>query len=85
MKASQETREANAKSITEKEGAKADWQEKIENSKEEQARVRESFDPAFQGFWWLHTCSGEGPVVCDVSIARRVFELSRLCSRGVDA
>merc|ERR1719253_1638308 len=37
MQASQKTREANAKSITEKEGAKADWQEKIESAKEEQA------------------------------------------------
>merc|ERR1719235_1604264 len=37
MKASQETRTANAKSITEKEGAKADWSEKIESAKEEQA------------------------------------------------
>merc|ERR1719482_989268 len=42
MKASQETREANAKSITEKEGAKADWQEKIEQAKEEQASAMDA-------------------------------------------
>merc|ERR1719287_151531 len=42
MKASQETREANAKSITEKEGAKADWQEKIESAKEEQASTADA-------------------------------------------
>merc|ERR1719440_798276 len=37
MSASQKTRSANAKSITEKEGAKAGWQEKIETAKEDQA------------------------------------------------
>ena len=37
MSASQQTRTANAKSITEKEGAKAGWQEKIETAKEDQA------------------------------------------------
>merc|ERR1719473_1873003 len=36
MSASQKTRAANAKSITEKEGAKAGWQEKIETAKEDQ-------------------------------------------------
>ena len=37
MSASQKTRSANAKSITEKTGAKAGWQEKIETAKEDQA------------------------------------------------
>merc|ERR1719352_732094 len=41
MKASQETRAANAKSITEKEGAKAGWQEKIETAKEDQASTKD--------------------------------------------
>ena len=36
MKASQETRAANADSITQKEADKASWAEKIENAKEEQ-------------------------------------------------
>merc|ERR1719482_375728 len=42
MEASQKTRSANAKSITEKEGAKADWQEKIENAKTEEASTKEA-------------------------------------------
>merc|ERR1719421_540376 len=41
MSASQKTRAANAKSITEKEGAKAGWQEKIETAKEDQASTLE--------------------------------------------
>merc|ERR1719224_411532 len=41
MAASQKTRTANAKSITEKEGAKAGWQEKIETAKEDQASTKE--------------------------------------------
>merc|ERR1719158_1664783 len=41
MAASQKTRTANAKSITEKEGAKAGWQEKIETAKEDQASTQD--------------------------------------------
>jgi len=41
MAASQKTRTANAKSITEKEGAKAGWQEKIETAKEDQASTKD--------------------------------------------
>merc|ERR1719313_700874 len=42
MSASQKTRSANAKSITEKEGAKADWQEKIEEAKTEEASNKDA-------------------------------------------
>jgi len=42
MSASQQTRTANAKSITEKEGAKAGWQEKIETAKEDQASTKDA-------------------------------------------
>merc|ERR1719313_943656 len=42
MSASQKTRTANAKSITEKEGAKAGWQEKIETAKEDQASTKDA-------------------------------------------
>jgi len=55
MKASQETREANAKSITEKEGAKADWQEKIENSKEEQASTLDALKKNGEYIAGLHS------------------------------
>jgi len=54
MKASQETRSANAKSITEKEGAKADWQEKIENAKEEQASTMDALQKNGEYIAGLH-------------------------------
>jgi chromosome segregation ATPase len=55
MKASQGTREANANSITEKEGAKADWQEKIENAKEEQASTTDALAKNAQYIAGLHS------------------------------
>merc|ERR1719487_1421279 len=42
MSASQKTRATNAESITEKESASAEWSEKIENSKTEQASTTEA-------------------------------------------
>jgi len=54
MKASQETRSANAKSITQKEGAKADWQEKIENAKEEQASTMDALQKNGEYIAGLH-------------------------------
>jgi len=42
MSASQKTRATNAKSITEKESAKAEWSEKIENSKTSQASTTDA-------------------------------------------
>ena len=42
MSASQKTRATNAESITEKESAAAEWSEKIENSKTEQASTTEA-------------------------------------------
>merc|ERR1719197_322136 len=55
MKASQETREANAQSITEKEGAKADWQEKIETAKEEQASTQDALAKNAEYIAGLHS------------------------------
>merc|ERR1719181_135357 len=46
MKASQETRAANADSITQKEADKASWQEKIENAKEEQLSSLDALENA---------------------------------------
>ena len=42
MSASQSTRASNAKSITEKESAKADWSEKVENEKTEHASTQDA-------------------------------------------
>ena len=42
MQASQKTRSSNAKSITEKESAKSEWTEKIENAKGEHASTTEA-------------------------------------------
>jgi len=55
MGASQKTREANAKSITAKEGAKADWQEKIEQSKEEQASTLDALQKNGEYIAGLHS------------------------------
>ena len=49
MKASQETRAANADSITQKEADKASWQEKIENAKEEQLSSLDALEKVLGG------------------------------------
>lgn len=49
MKASQETRAANADSITQKEADKASWQEKIENAKEEQLSSLDALEKVLAG------------------------------------
>merc|ERR1719240_2543750 len=54
MSASQKTRSSNAKSITEKESAKAEWTEKIENAKGEQATTQDALAKLAEYISGLH-------------------------------
>merc|ERR1719375_2548535 len=55
MKASQETRAANADSITQKEADKASWQEKIETAKEEQMTSMDALEKVHEYIAGLHS------------------------------
>jgi len=55
MKASQETRAANADSITQKEADKASWAEKIENAKEEQLSSLDALEKVSEYIAGLHS------------------------------
>merc|ERR1719390_67707 len=55
MAASQKTRATNAESITEKECASAEWSEKIENSKTEQASTTEALAKVKEYIAGLHS------------------------------
>jgi len=54
MSASQKTRSTNAKSITEKESAKAEWSEKIENAKTENASTTDALNKLNEAIAGLH-------------------------------
>merc|ERR1719183_2959817 len=54
MAASQETRSSNAKSITEKESAKAEWGEKIENAKTDHASTTDALTKLAEYIAGLH-------------------------------
>jgi len=54
MQASQKTRSSNAKSITEKESAKSEWTEKIENAKGEHASTTEALAKLAEYISGLH-------------------------------
>merc|ERR1719428_1320381 len=54
MAASQETRSSNAKSITEKESAKSEWAEKIENAKTDQASTTDALAKLAEYIAGLH-------------------------------
>merc|ERR1719407_210194 len=55
MSASQKSRATNAESITEKESASAEWSEKIENSKTEQASTTEALAKLKEYIAGLHS------------------------------
>jgi len=55
MAASQKTRAANAESITEKESASAEWMEKIENAKTDQASTTEALAKVKEYIAGLHS------------------------------
>merc|ERR1719482_2027534 len=55
MKASQETRAANADSITQKEADKASWEEKIESAKEEQMSSMDALEKVHEYIAGLHS------------------------------
>ena len=55
MAASQKTRATNAESITEKESASAEWTEKIENAKTEQASTTEALAKVKEYIAGLHS------------------------------
>ena len=55
MAASQKTRATNAESITEKESASAEWTEKIENAKTEQASTTEALAKLKEYIAGLHS------------------------------
>jgi len=55
MAASQKTRATNAESITEKESASAEWEEKIENAKTEQASTTEALAKVKEYIAGLHS------------------------------
>jgi len=62
MSASQKTRATNARSITEKESAKAEWSEKIENAKTDEASTKDGLMKLNEAIAGLHSS-------CDFLIA----------------
>ena len=79
MGASQKTRSSNAKSITEKESAKSEWTEKIENAKGEHASTAEALATLAEYisgrradlFSVQDVYSGPASVLCRLAVAGR--------------
>merc|ERR550537_780865 len=71
MKASQETRAANADSITQKEADKASWSEKIETAKEDQLSSMDALEKVHEYIAGLHSS-------CDLRKTARTNEIEGL-------
>ena len=69
MSASQKSRSKNAESITEKESAKSEWSEKIENAKTEHASTTEALAKLAEYIAGLRAASNRTSIICTGEVA----------------